>query len=131
LSAPELFFLVVLDETAKETGLDDLASLSMILLGRPVIPTRGKFAGAVKGTSVASVVSRRLLPFEIKHKILPTFTSFKSLFLLRVKFTKNPGAFVGRAIPGVGWIVLSSDVAIILFRSTVAYNHMVKPEDRL
>jgi len=131
LTPPELFFLVVLEETAKETGVEDLASLSMILLGRPLIPTRGKFAGAVKGTSVASVVSRRLLPFEIKHKILPTFTSLKSLFLLRIKFTRNMGAFVGRAIPGVGWVLLSSDVAIILFRSAVAYNHLVQPEDRL
>lgn len=103
----------------------------MVLLGQRYIPTRSKFAGAVKGTSVASVVSRRLLPYEFKRGVLPTVTSFKSLILLRIKFTRSLGAFVGRAIPGVGWVILATDVSTILYRSVVAYNQLAKPEDRL
>nr|WP_240702508.1 hypothetical protein [Trinickia terrae] len=86
---------------------------------------------AVKGTSVASVVSRRLLPYELEHKILPTVTSFESLFLLRIKFTRSLGVFVGRAIPGVGWVILAADVSTIIYRSVTAYNSLAKPEDRL
>ncbi|MCA8298550.1 hypothetical protein LGN19_32660 [Burkholderia sp. AU30198] len=103
----------------------------MVLSGQRFIPTRGKFGGAVKGTSIASIVSRRMLPYELKQRILPTVTSFTSLILLRIKFTRNIGAFVGRAIPGVGWIVLASDVTMISYRSVTTYNSMVKPEDRL
>ncbi|NRO97768.1 hypothetical protein GWC77_17745 [Paraburkholderia sp. NMBU_R16] len=131
LTPAELFFLIVLDETCKQAGVEDVVSVSMVLLGQRFIPTRGKFNGAVKGTSVASVVSRRLLPYEIKHKVLPTVTSFTSLVLLRIKFTQNLGVFVGRAIPGIGWVLLASDVSIIVFRSINVYNSIVKAEDRL
>ncbi|WP_206997482.1 STM2901 family protein [Trinickia mobilis] len=131
LTPQELFFIVLLDETCKQLGIDDLVGISMVLVGQPFIPTRGKFNGAVKGTSIASVVSRRVLPFELKHKVLPTVTSFTSLALLRIKFTNNLGAFVGRTIPGVGWVLLASDVSIIIFRSVAAYQKMVKPEDRI
>lgn len=131
LSREELFCLVVIEETCKELGIDDVVGVGMVLLGQRFIPTRSKFNGAVKGTSIASVVSRRLLPYELKHRILPTVTSFKSLILLRIKFTRSLGAFVGRAIPGVGWVLLASDVSIITYRSINAYNALVKQEDRL
>lgn len=131
LGPAELFFLITVDETYRQTGLDDLTSVAMILLGQPYLPTRGKFKLAVKGTSVASIVSRTMLPFDIKYRILPTVTSFSSLLMLRIKFTRNLGAFVGRAIPGVGWVLLATDVSTILFRSVLLYNNMVRPEDRL
>ncbi|VWD19870.1 MULTISPECIES: STM2901 family protein [Burkholderia] len=131
LTREELFFLIFIDETGKELGIDDAVGVAMVLSGQRFIPTRGKFGGAVKGTSIASIVSRRMLPYELKQRILPTVTSFTSLILLRIKFTRNIGAFVGRAIPGVGWIVLASDVTMISYRSVTTYNSMVKPEDRL
>lgn len=131
LEPAELFFLITIDETYRETGIDDLSSIAMILLGQPFLPTRGKFNLAVKGTSVASIVSRTMLPFDIKYRILPTVTSISSLLMLRVKFTRNLGAFVGRAVPGVGWVLLATDVSTILFRSVQSYNGIVKPEDRL
>nr|WP_230960508.1 hypothetical protein [Burkholderia pseudomultivorans] len=53
------------------------------------------------------------------------------MILLRIKFTRNIGAFVGRAIAGVGWVILASDVTMITYRSVTTYNSMVKPEDRL
>ncbi|KVH63584.1 hypothetical protein WS89_06310 [Burkholderia sp. MSMB1072] len=67
----------------------------------------------------------------MKHRILQTVTSFRSLIMLRIKLTQNIGAFVGRAVPGVGWAILATDVALITYRTIGAYNSMVKPEDRL
>ncbi|WP_404987814.1 STM2901 family protein [Caballeronia sp. LZ043] len=110
LSPSELFFLIVLDETCKQTGVD----VSLVS----------------RRTSVASMVSRSLLPVEIKYRILPTITSFSSVFALRIKFTRNLGAFVGRAIPGVGWVLLANDVSSIMWRASLVYNSTVKPEDR-
>jgi hypothetical protein len=131
LTREELFFLITIDKTCEHLGIDDAVDVGMILVGQRFIPTRGKFAGAVKGTSIASVVSRRLLPYELKQKVLPTVTSFKSLILLRIKFTRSLGVFVGRAIPGVGWILLAADVSTIIYRSINAYNSLVAQEDRL
>lgn len=131
LEPAELFFLITLEETCKQTGIDDVVGVAMILLGYPFISTRQKFKGAVKGTSIASIVSRRMLPLEIKYRILPTVTSFSSLIMLRIKFTHNLGAFVGRAVPGVGWILLATDVSMILIHAVHTYNDTVKPEDRL
>ncbi len=67
LTPPQLFLLITVEETCKELGIEDVGGVAMILLGQPIIETRGKFAGAVKGTSVASIISRRALPFELKH----------------------------------------------------------------
>ncbi len=131
LTPPQLFLLITVDETCKELGIEDAGGVAMVLLGQPIIKTRGKFAGAVKGTSVASIISRRALPFQLKHRILPTVTSFKSLMFLRIKFTKNLGAFVGRAVPGVGWVILGTDVSKILYRSVMLYQQMVSPKDRI
>ncbi|MEK2604396.1 hypothetical protein WN989_22360 [Burkholderia arboris] len=131
MSREALLFLIFIEETGKALGVDDAVGIAMVLLGQRFIPTRGKFANAVKGTSIASVVARRMLPYELKHRILPTVTSFTSLIMLRIKFTQNIGAFVGRAIPGVGWVILATDVTLITYRTVGAYNRMVKPEDRL
>jgi len=131
LRREELLLLIFIEETGNALGVDDAVGIAMVLLGQRFIPTRGKFANAVKGTSIASVVSRRMLPYELKHRILPTVTSFTSLIMLRIKFTRNIGAFVGRAIPGVGWVMLATDVSLITYHTVKAYNGMVKHEDRL
>ncbi|CAN7508935.1 hypothetical protein LJR230_003427 [Trinickia sp. LjRoot230] len=78
LTPVELFFLIAVDETMDQLGVSDAVGVAMILAGSRFVPTRSKFAGAVKGTSVASKLSRSLLPFEVKHRILPTFTSWTS-----------------------------------------------------
>lgn len=122
---------MVVDETIDELGISDVVGVAMVLSGQRFIPTSGKFAGAVKGTSLASQWSRRFLPYEIKYRILPTFTSFKSAALFRLKMTKEIGVFVGRAIPGVGWVITAADAATIAYRTIVKYNQLVKQEDRL
>lgn len=61
---------------------------------------------------------------------LPTFTNV-SLRTFRPVMTNNLGAFVGRTIPVVGWIILGYDVVRIIEKTVMAYNEMVKPEDKL
>lgn len=130
LTPQELFFLVFLDETQEQLGIKDLAAVSGIIVGHPFLSTRGKFAGATKGTSIASKVARKLLPFEIKYKILPTLT-LKSVANLKIIFTRNIGTFVGRAIPVVGQVVLTYDAFRISFNAVRNYNRIVKKEDQI
>ncbi len=100
LSAGELFFWVFLDFVDEQLGVSDIVAAASIILGQPIRPTKGKFAGATKGTSIASVASRRYLNIELPFH-LPTFTN-ASIRRLKPKFVNNLGAFVGRAVPVLG-----------------------------
>ncbi|WP_433692692.1 STM2901 family protein [Herbaspirillum seropedicae] len=130
LSPNELLFYIFIDETCKEFGADDVSAAAAVLAGQNWIPTRAKPMGATKGTSVASIMGRRYLNYDLKRKILPTVTN-ESLKSLRILMTKNIGKFVGRAVPVVGWVVLAYNAASISRRSIANYNHRVKPEDRV
>ncbi|AVS76987.1 hypothetical protein C8234_02185 [Paracidovorax avenae] len=130
LQPQELFFLVFVDKAASHFGIDDVMAIGAVIAGYPMLPTRRKFAGATKGTSIASVVFRRALPFDLKQKILPTIT-FRSMRQLKILFVRNIGAFVGRTIPVIGVFVLAYDAFIISTESVSAYNVLVKEEDRI
>ncbi|ATF84801.1 MULTISPECIES: STM2901 family protein [Burkholderia] len=129
LSPPEVFVWIALNETRKQLGLDDLASAAAILLGQNDVPVSGKVGGAVEGTSVASLAARKLLPFRLARR-LPTLTKGGALGV-RIAMTRSAGAFVGRAVPVVGTVLLARDVFLIMERSVSTYNHIVKPEDRV
>ncbi len=87
-----------------------------ILAGQPLIAVRGKLGGATKGTSVASITARRFLNHQMPFK-MPTIMG-KSVLDLKIAFTRNLGAFVGRAVPGVGWVMLAYD-ALQIIRNTL------------
>jgi hypothetical protein len=129
LKPADLFAYVALDETAKQLGLDDLTAAAAVLLGQADIPVAGKFAGATAGTSVASLTARKLLPFKVAVR-LPMITSV-GLKGVRIAFTRNLGAFVGRMVPAVGEIFLAIDAIQIMRHSLTTYNRLAKPEDRL
>ena len=103
------------DCAAEQFGLKDLFALGAVLAGQPIIRTRGKFGAAVKGTSPASMISRKLfgdirLPFEV-----PTLTGFPGVGRgLRVVFVRNVGAILGRSIPVVGFGLLAYDAISIV-----------------
>jgi hypothetical protein len=120
LSCSELFFWIAVDKTLDQLGVGDVGA---------VIPTSGKFKGATKGTSVASLAGRHVLNHELKYR-LPTITG-SSLRTLRIAMTRNLGAFVGRTVPVVGWIILANDVVRITWNTVTTYNTIVRPEDRL
>ncbi|WP_425342163.1 STM2901 family protein [Jiella mangrovi] len=129
LTSGELFLWIFVDKALDHLGVDEVAAMVAIAIGQPIVPTRGKFAGATRGTSLASISSRKLLNYEIRTRMLPTITT-ESAKALRILFTKNIGVFVGRAIPVVGWILLAVDVTIILKATIDAYNVEVTEADK-
>ncbi|QND94006.1 hypothetical protein SY91_01390 [Burkholderia cenocepacia] len=130
LTPMELFFLVFIDETCKELGVDDVAAVVAIVAGQNWMPTRAKPFGTTPGTSVASILSRKYLNYDLKKKILPTLTN-ASVKRLKFILVRNIGVFVGRAVPVVGWVIAAKDVTMISIRSVSRYNALVKPEDKV
>ncbi|MPV64753.1 STM2901 family protein [Burkholderia sp. BE17] len=130
LTPMELFFLVFIDETCKELGVDDVAAVVAIVAGQNWMPTRAKPFGTTPGTSVASILSRKYLDYDLKKKILLTLTN-ASVKRLRFILVRNIGVFVGRAVPVVGWVIAAKDVTMISIRSVSRYNSLVKPEDKV
>jgi hypothetical protein len=129
LSSTELYISIVIDKTIEQLGLNDIAAITAILSGQPVLSTRGKFSGATKGTSVASKYASKYLPYKSPVR-LPTITG-SSVSSLKVTFTKNIGRFVGRTIPIIGWVILAADVVVIMYRSQSEYNKIVDESDQL
>lgn len=78
-----------------------------MLLGQADMSVPGKVAGVTKGTSVASLAARTLLPFKLRVR-LPMITKV-GLTGVRIAFTRNLGAFVGRAIPVECTLFLARD----------------------
>jgi hypothetical protein len=130
LEPAQLYFIIFLDTASKHLGVADLTALGAFIVGQPFLPTRAKPAGAIKGTSIASVVTRKLLPMEVKSKILPTLIGINPL-KLKLKYTNNVGVFAGRAIPYIGIVILLYDVVKISADSVHVYNSHVKEEDKL
>lgn len=128
LPAGELFFWVFLDETGKHIGVTDFASLALIILGQPSKVTRAKPFGATPGTSTLSYHLRQWLNIEVKH--WPTLTN-GSIRRLKFAYVTNLGAFVGRWIPILGWVILAEDIATIACKATNRYNTIAREEDRL
>ncbi|MES2502610.1 MAG: hypothetical protein V4545_08385 [Pseudomonadota bacterium] len=129
LTPSQLFYWVAIDMTLKQVGGQDVVAAAAILAGQPLIPVSGKLGGATKGTSVASVTARRLLNYQMPFR-MPSITG-KNARQLKIAFTKNLGAFVGRAIPGIGWMIMAYDVVQIIRNTLSKFNSLVKPEDRL
>ena len=128
-----LFFWVAANEAGEQLGVHDIGALMAIVLGQPVIPTRGKFGGSIRGTSPASVAARRFLNVELRHRVLPTITAGinnQGRAFVRVILTRNIGTFVGRAVPIVGWLIIAYDVTRIVINTIRIYNSIVRPEDR-
>ncbi|MEK6354681.1 MAG: hypothetical protein V4796_28700 [Burkholderia cenocepacia] len=130
LTPMELFFLIFIDETCKELGVDNVAAVVAIVAGQNWMPTRAKPFGTTPGTSVASILSRKYLDYDLKKKILPTLTN-ASVKRLKFILVRNIGVFVGRAVPVVGWVIAAKDVTMISIRSVSRYNALVKPEDKV
>ncbi|MDC9598362.1 STM2901 family protein [Xenorhabdus anantnagensis] len=126
----EPFFGVFIDAVNEQLGwVGDIIAIVCIILGQPILKTRGKFAGATKGTSLASVYSRRYLNRELPFQ-LPTFTN-ASLKTLKPKLVNNLGAVVGRTVPVVGWVILAYDVTTIVYKATTRYNKIARKRDKI
>ena len=94
----------------------DVAGLIAVLTGAPLIPTRAKFKGAIKGTSAASKYLSKI-PEELPFRV-PTVIGYPKIIGgkgLKVRLTKIIGRIIGRAIPIVGWGVLAYDLGNIFY----------------
>lgn len=128
LSPGELFFWVFLDETGKQIGVADLANLALIMLGQPMKATHAKPLNATPGTSILSYHLRQWLNIEVKQWRTLTNGSIRRL---KFSYVSNLGAFVGRWIPFVGWVILADDVVTIAYKATNRYNTIANEKDRL
>lgn len=129
LSAGELFFWVMIDETLDHLGITDIAAVTAIYLGSNNITVAGKLAGATPGTSVASIYSRRLFRGRMMPIKLPTWIGYPPN--AKRIMTQKLGTFVGRTIPLAGWVILAVDVTTITFKAVNKYNTIAHPSDRL
>jgi hypothetical protein len=55
----------------------------------------------------------------------------KSLGTLRIAMTNRLGAWVGRTVPVVGWVVLAYDVEEIIRKTWASYNEIAVEGDKL
>ncbi|MFE8100423.1 hypothetical protein RBA71_02860 [Brenneria goodwinii] len=129
LSASELFFWIFIEKIDEQFDIQDLMTVSCIVLGLPLLKTRTKPGAATKGTSIASRMSRRYLDVHLPLR-LPTLTN-KSIKLLKPMWVNNLGAFVGRTVPVVGWVLLANDFANITFKTVVSYNRIARGDDKV
>lgn len=129
LTPPQLFFLIFLDEGAKQLGVEDIVGFGLAVLGQPLIPTRRKAKGTTAGTSFASKFLREKLPYKFKRP-MATLTT-QSILRLRFAYTNEVGAFVGRWIPFVGWALLARDLFLTSEHTVMRYNRLVKTEDKV
>ncbi|MRT42204.1 hypothetical protein GJV09_12800 [Enterobacteriaceae bacterium RIT702] len=129
LSAGELFFWVMVDESLDHFGIADIAAVTAIYLGSNNITVAGKLAGATPGTSVASIYSRRLFRGRMMPIKLPTWIGYPPN--AKRIMTQKLGTFVGRTIPLAGWVILAVDVTTITFKAVNKYNTIAHPSDQL
>ncbi|MEE4481622.1 hypothetical protein V2T44_01415 [Serratia ficaria] len=134
LSAGELYFWVIVDVTAEHfTGIGavsrDLFAAASIYLGRNTIQVPGKLAGARPGTSLASKLARKHLKGIYMPFRLPTIVG--SPPDIDIIMTKKLSAFVGRAVPVVGWVIAASDVTYITWKATARYNTIARGNDKI
>lgn len=132
LSAPELLFWVMIDAVEEQLGVQDMVAVASLILGGNYISVPGKPLTATKGTSPASLFFRKNLRYIFKSRVLPTLTQ-KSFSLRGIKifWVNNLGAFVGCAVPVVGWVILANDVAQISIKTATRYNNIARMDDQL
>ncbi|CBG90511.1 STM2901 family protein [Citrobacter rodentium] len=130
ISAGELFFWIFLDKIDEQFGgITDIVAMACIILGLPLLETRGKPYGTTAGTSIASKYLREILNVELPMR-LPTFTN-ANVRTLKPRYVTNLGAFVGRWVPVVGWVIIANDIIQITYKTVSTYNTIVREEDKI
>lgn len=131
LAASELLFMIFCENTANQLGVQDFGAIVSIVAGMNNLPTRGKFAGATPGTSWASTKARKVFgnakfPWELK---LPSVVGYPPK--LKIIMVRQISTFTGRAIPVLGWVILSSDVWAITQNTIRDYNRIARGNDKI
>lgn len=126
LSSAELFNLIFLEGFADRFGLE-ITAAALILSGQPLLPTRAKPIGAKKGTSIASVLSRKLL----KDVRLPRGLLIPTIVGGNIRHTNKIEAALGRAVPWIGHSMAIVAVYQIASATRNKYNLIARQKDRI
>ncbi|WP_436859699.1 STM2901 family protein [Citrobacter tructae] len=128
----ELFDLIFIEQLADALGMTTEA-VSMVLIGQPFIPVSGKLSAATNtpGTSVASIISRKLLgdarfPFGLRPS-----APMGKLSKLKMVPTNKIATFLGRWVPFIGYAELIITVQLVAKRTRDKYNLIARPKDRI
>lgn len=128
----ELFNLIFVEQLADALGITTEAA-TLVVIGQPVIPVSGKLSAATNtpGTSVASILSRRLL----KDARFPNGLKFSAPMgkLTKLKMVPTPkiATFIGRWIPFIGYAQLIIMIEVVAKRTRDKYNLIARPSDRI
>jgi hypothetical protein len=124
LTATELYFAILTDQAADQLGITDLAAVAGIIAGQPLLSKRFVTPGSSSGTSILSkTLSNRLGTSPIR---LPTIVANSGR--VGIAMTKSVGKFTSRAIPFVGWGILTYDAGMILYNTQVEFNKITNQE---
>ena len=116
----QLYTEILIDQAATQFGIKDIAALAAVVSGQPIIPKRFVTPGSSPGTSLAS---KTLSKIPGKSPVrLPTLIANSSG--IRIAFTKSIGRFLGRAVPVVGWGILTYDVGMTLYNTQVEFDRI-------
>ncbi|CAA0233161.1 hypothetical protein [Tenacibaculum maritimum] len=121
----KLYIAILAHEIAEQFGILDVAALIGVLSGAPMLPTRTKFKGSIKGTSIASKYLSKI-PGELPFRA-PTVIGYPKIIGgngLRIRLTNIIGRIIGRATPIIGWGVLAYDLGKILYNTQLVFNHI-------
>lgn len=128
----ELFDLIFLEQLADSLGVTTEAA-TLVLIGQPIIPVSGKLAAAenTPGTSIASVLSRRILkdtrfPFGIRPS-----APMGKFSKLKMVPTNKIATYIGRWIPFIGYAQLIIMLEVVAKNTRNKYNLIVRPKDRI
>jgi hypothetical protein len=132
LTAGELFDLIFIEQLADSLGMTT-EGVSLILVGHPFIHVSGKLDAAhnTPGTSIASIVSRRLLkdarfPFGLRPS-----APMGKFSKLKMVPTSKIATFLGRWVPFLGYAELIITVQLVAKRTRDKYNLIARPNDHI
>lgn len=126
----QLFWLIGVQAVGEHLNISVTAA-ALVLSGQPLLPTRTKPMGTTPGTSVAAWSSRKLLNYRFPRGfLLPTLTG-KTVGELHISWVNNLGAFVGRNVPWVGWVLSFGSIYRILSDIRQTYDKVARPEHRI
>jgi len=130
LTAGDLFFWIMVNETLTQLGVSDMAGVVAIYIGSNNIDVAGKPSNATQGTSLASKTVRKYLKGKIMPFKLPTVMGYYPP-RMKIIMTRKLSTFVGRSIPVLGVVILAYDISAIVVKTTNKYNTIASPDDRL
>jgi hypothetical protein len=126
LTPGELFNLIYLENFSNHLGLE-ISAAALILSGQAWLPAPGKPIGAKRGTSVASMLSRKVfsdIRFPNGKRLLTPVGN-------RMQPTNKIGSFVGRYIPWVGHGQLLITLMIVAKETRNKCNLIARSKDRI